>query len=92
MQVEIIKPESLIDLQISPAFLTRLHELLTWIITNQDSEIVRKANEKISKDQELDEWDEHYATLLTLIHSIEEAARTQGKTEMVTVNDTQQTS
>jgi hypothetical protein len=87
MQLEIIKPESLIDLQISPAFLTRLHELLTWVITSQDPDTVRKANEKISKDEELDEWDEHYATLLTLIHSIEEAARTQGKTEMIPIDN-----
>jgi hypothetical protein len=87
MQLEIIKPHSLIDIQISPAFLTRLHELLTWIITSQEPELVRKANEKISQGQELDEWDEHYATLLTLIHSIEETARTQNKTEMIPLNE-----
>lgn len=87
MQLEIIKPDALIDVQVSPSYLTRLHELLTWIITTQDPEIVRQANERISKGQELEEWDEHYSTVLALVSSIEEAAKEQGKTEMLDVND-----
>lgn len=86
MEIEIIKPDTLIDIQVSPSYLTRLHELLTWMITNQEPEIVRQANEKIHKEQELDEWDEHYVTLLSLISSIEEAAKTQGKTEKINVD------
>jgi hypothetical protein len=85
MQIEIIQPDSLIDLKISPSFLTRLHELLTWMITSQDAETVKAANERISKGEELEEWDEYYATLLILVNSIEEAAKEQGKTEMVEV-------
>lgn len=87
MQIEIIRPDSLIDFQISPYFHTRLQELLTWMITSQDPETVRLANEKISKGQELDEWDEHYSTLLSLISSIEEAAGSQGKTEKIDIEN-----
>lgn len=87
MQIEIIKPEALIDLQISPAFLTRLHELLTWMINTQDADAVKQANERISQRQELEEWDEYYSTLLILISSTEEAAKAQGKTEMMDINE-----
>lgn len=87
MQIEIIKPDSIIDLPVSPAFITRLHELLTWMITNQDAELVKQANERISKQQELEEWDEYYSTMLILISSIEEAARNQGKTEMMELGE-----
>jgi len=85
MQVEMIRPDALIDLQVSATYLTRLHELLTWLITSQDAEVVKQANERISKNEELEEWDEHYATLLSLVSSIEEAAREQGKTEMISM-------
>jgi hypothetical protein len=87
MQIEIIQPESLIDLKVSPSFLTRLHELLTWMITSQDAETVKKANERISRGEELEEWDEHYTTLLVLVSSIEDAAKEQGKTEFVNVEE-----
>jgi hypothetical protein len=86
MQIEIIQPDSLIDLKVSPSFLTRLHELLIWMITSQDAETVKKANERISKGEELEEWDEHYATLLALVSSVEDAAKEQGKTEFVNVD------
>jgi hypothetical protein len=89
MQIEVLKPDSLIDLQISPDFLTRLHELLTWMITSQDPEAVKQANERISEQRELEEWDEYYSTLLVLISSIEDAAKAQGKTEMVSVDTPQ---
>jgi hypothetical protein len=85
MQVEMIRPDAVIDLQVSATYLTRLHELLTWLITSQDAEVVKQANERISKNEELEEWDEHYATLLSLVSSIEEAAREQGKTEMISM-------
>jgi hypothetical protein len=87
MQIEIIQPDSLIDLKFSPSFLTRLHELLTWMITSQDAETVKKANERISRGEELEEWDEHYTTLLVLVSSIEDAAKEQGKTEFVNVEE-----
>lgn len=87
MQIEMIKPGTLIDLQISPAFLTRLHELLTWMITNQDPEAVKAANERLTKGEELEEWDEQYSTLLILLSSIEDAAKLQGKTEMMEVGE-----
>jgi hypothetical protein len=87
MQIEIIQPDSLIDLKISSAFLTRLHELLAWMITSQNAEIVKQANERISKGEELEEWDEHYTTLLVLVSSIEDAAKEQGKTEFVNVDE-----
>lgn len=91
MRIEIIKPDSLIDLKVSPSFLTRLQEVLTWMITSQETETIKNANERISKGEELEEWDEHYATLLTLISSIEEAAKEQGKTEMMDVGSGDET-
>lgn len=83
MQVEMIKPGAIIDLKVSASYLIRLQEVLTWLITSQDTEIVKQANERIGKGEELEEWDEHYATLLSLISSLEDAAREQGKTEMM---------
>ena len=88
MQIEILKQDALVDVQFSSAFLQRLQELLAWFI-NQDLEKVRTANEKLTQDNnELDEWEEHYITLLTLTTEIETASKQQGKTELVAIPDT----
>jgi hypothetical protein len=86
MQVEMLKQTALVDIQVSPSFLQRLQEMLTWMINTQDPEKVRAANEKLAKNQEdLDEWEEHYVTLLILVNTIESNAKSQGKTELVDV-------
>jgi hypothetical protein len=87
MQVEILKRNELIDIQVSPGFVSRLHELLSWMISEQDREIVKQANERIAQDQELQEWDEHYKTVLSLVADIEDAAKSQNKVELVNVPD-----
>lgn len=89
MQIEVIRPDALIDIQVSAYFLSRLQELLTWMITNEDTDTVKKANENISQNKELNEWEEHYSTLLSLIADLEEAARIQNKITTIDINDSE---
>lgn len=85
MQVGILNQDALVDIQIGTNFYRRLQELLIWMISNQKPEVVKLANEKIKNDQELDQWDEQYLTMLMIINEIENAAQQQNKTSMVNV-------
>ena len=85
MQVGILNQDALVDIQIGTDFYRRLQELLIWMISNQKPEVVKLANEKIKNDQELDQWDEQYLTMLMIINEIETAAQQQNKTSMVNV-------
>jgi hypothetical protein len=85
MQVEMIKEGEEITLPFSAHFIQRLQGMLTYIVNEKSPEEVREANQKISQDQELTEWEENYETLLILVASLEAAAQDQGKTELVDV-------
>jgi hypothetical protein len=90
-QVEQFKSDALIDIQVSPTFVEGLHGLLLWMVQNQDPTVVSKANERIATGQELEEWDHHYATVLSLISDIEDEARKQGKVVLIEVPDSEST-
>jgi hypothetical protein len=83
MQIEVIKQGALIDIKIGSPFAKRLKDLLIYMVSNQDSKIVREINLKISRKEALNEWGEHYFTVLALVNDLEENAREQGQTQMV---------
>ena len=85
MQAEVIKPDELINFQVSTHFYTRIQQLLLWLVTSQDAEIINKANQDIINGLALDEWGSHYFTLLSLIQDIEESAKEQNKTTFIDV-------
>jgi hypothetical protein len=85
MQVGIINQDARIDIRIGTEFYNRLQELLIWMIANQNPETVKLANERIKNDEQLEQWDEHYLTMLILINEIENAAEVQKQTSMVTI-------
>lgn len=81
MDIAYIKKDSLIDLKISSGFYERLFQLFLFMINNQDPVVVKSINDRILKDEELDEWGEHYKTMLCLVSDIEEAAKDQEKVD-----------
>jgi hypothetical protein len=82
--LNIIKPNTLTTIQVSPDFTTRLQELLIWIISNQKPDAIKNVNERILASQELTEdWEHHYFTMLVLVNDLEESANAQNNTEII---------
>lgn len=82
MQTQIISPDAIIDIQISASFHKRLQDLLLWLVSLQSPDEIQRANAKITQNQELEEWEHHYYSMLILIHDIEEAANSQQQVQM----------
>lgn len=81
-KVETIKADAIIDLKIGSKFLQDLQAVLFYISNlqpvNKIQETVNKAN-TLGEDS-LDEWEKSIYTMLVLITTIEENARTAGLT------------
>lgn len=80
-----IRPEVVIDLKISGAFYGRLHQLLLNHAKIKTPEEFAKIIKELKINQEKDIYEHDLATILTLVLSIEEAAKEQDKIELVDV-------
>lgn len=85
MQIDVISNQSIVDIQISGAFYTRMQSLFQYFIMNQDQDVVKETNLNIENKLPLSEWGEHYLTLIALMQEVEESAKTQNKIELVDV-------
>lgn len=87
MKTDIIVPNSLITIQLSPYFISRIQEMAIWMLSQKDPESQQLVHAKISNDEPLEDWEQHYYTALALIHEAETAARVQQKTKTVDLPD-----
>lgn len=84
-EVEIIKKDTVIKLELPVDFFFRLNQLILEFPV--DSEKMGKMIELITNNQdETDDMAYHFRTLLSLQLLIEDAARQQGHTEMITID------
>lgn len=84
-EVEIIKKDTVIKLELPIDFFFRLNQLILEFPV--DSERMGKMIELITNNQdETDDMAYHFRTLLSLQLLIEDAARQQGHTEMITID------
>lgn len=84
-EVEIIKKDTVIKLELPVDFFFRLNQLILEFPV--DSEKMGKMIELITNNQdETDDMAYHFRTLLSLQLFIEDAARQQGHTEMITID------
>lgn len=87
MNVEQIKPDSLIKLEFSTHFCARMYNLILHYTETRPTDELTAAYRKIGTDAELDQWEEDLETLLVLVQSIETGAKEQNLTEVVQVPD-----
>ena len=86
-KVEIIKPDSLINIQISGYFYSRIQALATYLnkIISQEELTIQINN--IKEDKELSEFGSSYETVLILIKELESKAREQKVIESIDLED-----
>jgi hypothetical protein len=77
--IEGIPTDAVIDLQISGNFYQRLHQLLMFHSQKEGLDKFTAALAAIKAGEPKNEYEYHLLTILTLIGSIEEAAKIQGK-------------
>lgn len=78
-----IKPDALIDIQISGTFYRRMVDLLTMIGESVPLEDFKKVLEKLKANnpaEDMFEFNVH--TLISLIYEVEKQAKAQGKTTL----------
>ena len=83
MKVEQIKAKSLISLQISVEFYQRLQDLVLYLSNTASPEDLKEALDKISTEQELNEFQAALETMWILIKTLENNAKEQELTEEV---------
>jgi gamma-glutamyl phosphate reductase len=86
-QVELFKPNVLIDIQVSEEFFKRVQNLAVYFTTLKTPEQLQEIVQNLAVLSETDDFAQNFETVLVLVKTIEEQARLQGKTEMVTIPD-----
>jgi hypothetical protein len=83
-KVEIVSPDAIIDLKVGSKFLQDLQAVLLYLSSlqsvNKLQDILEKV--KVSGETSLDDWEKSMYTMLVLISSLEENARTAGFTRI----------
>jgi hypothetical protein len=80
-EIEVIKPDIMIDAKISGAFYMRLQNLLFFLLSQKDEKSVTEALSKLDPTKPVETGDGYVQaleTVLVLITSLEENAKTQG--------------
>lgn len=85
MQLESIKPDALIDIQIGAAFYKDLQDAMFYLISFHSDEELQQMADKINagQDDQFEDWEKAIQSIMLLCTEIEERAREQGKTQMV---------
>jgi hypothetical protein len=80
--IQVIKPNSLVNIQVSSSFHERLQELLQDQYSRATSEeAALKAVADLASRQPETPWEFHLVTIISLIYEVEQAAFKQGLTE-----------
>lgn len=77
--IDAVKFESIIKIDISGAFYSRLCQLLNWYAHQKPLDEFTNEMASLKADKPPSEYAYHLETILTLIHSTEVAAKEQGK-------------
>jgi hypothetical protein len=76
--INVIKFDSLIDIKISGAFYARIRDILVYLASTADKEIVLKATENLKNDSApSNPFEYNLETVMILIHEIENMAKEQ---------------
>lgn len=76
--IEMIKPETLVKIEMSSGFYKKIQDLLGFILSGKSSEELSSAHAQISSQTVTEEWVAHYETLLILAREFENTARSNG--------------
>lgn len=90
LQVEIIKNDGIINIQLSGSFYRRVQHALHVLAATEGEEALSNLIEKINSetpDEELSDWENAVQTLMILCSEVEAKAKEQGHTEMVEIDD-----
>lgn len=79
IKVEGIRLDTIIDIQVSGGFYSRLHQLLQSMAATVSPEEFQKMLLRITEGKAESALEYHIETLIVLIHEIEERAREQNK-------------
>ena len=79
-KVEIVKPEAIIDVKIGSQFLQDLQGVLLYLTSLQAANKIQEIVTKANNSQEMDPWEKSVYTMLVLVTTAEENARTSGFT------------
>lgn len=77
IKLPVIKPESIIKIEVGGGFYQRLQQLL-FSFEKQDPERALKTIAAFKERDPQDAWEENFLTILTLIYEIEQKAQEQG--------------
>ncbi len=83
MKIEQIKANSLIKVEFSTFFYSRLKDLALYITGLKTPDELKTIYEKVKNDQELEDYDQVLETMLILVNTIEQNAKQQNLTEEV---------
>jgi hypothetical protein len=75
-----VTPESIVEVKVSGAFYARLQQLLLSQSEGKSPEDIKKAVDAANEGVFVDAWSYHYATLLIIVSSVEQAFIEQNKT------------
>lgn len=85
-KIEVIKPGSVIDIQIGTPYYQRLQDLATYFTHTVAPEELAAQIKSIKNDVKLSEFGVHLETILILLNEIERKAKEQGLVEEITVS------
>lgn len=91
-QIEIVKPESIVEIKLSGSFYAELQRVLLYLSNQVDPEELNVLVEKINSgtpDDEFSDWEVCVQTMMILCAEIEEKAKEQGLIETVDIPVTQ---
>lgn len=87
IKIKTIKSGSIIDIKVGDRFYQRIQQLFFWY-SNKDQERAIKTIELLKTREPVDDFENHFLTLLSLIYEIEARAEEQGHLQDTEVNRT----
>jgi hypothetical protein len=84
IMIEVIKPETLINIPMSSGYYHKIQQLLGFMIIGKSVEELNEAHQQISLQDIKEDWINHYETLLILAKEFENIARQEGFVMQVT--------
>jgi hypothetical protein len=79
-KVEMVKPEAIIDVKIGSQFLQDLQAVVLYLSSLEPADKIQQVVTKANNNQEMNDWEKSMYTMLVLITTAEENARTAGFT------------
>ena len=79
-KVEVVKPEAIIDVKIGSQFLKDLQAVLLYLTSLEPAAKLQQVINKVNNEAEMDDWEKSVYTILVLVSTTEENARTAGFT------------